>query len=108
MQALLAHDWPGNVRELVHVAEYLAATVVDDQIELEDLPTELVGARPVVAADPTPPTSQRKLADELADVERRRMVESLAANNGVKTRAALALGMPIRTFNMKVKQYGIG
>ena len=33
------------------------------------------------------------------------MAEALVAANGVKTRAALLIDMPIRTFTLKLKQY---
>jgi two-component system response regulator AtoC len=35
------------------------------------------------------------------------MTEALAASEGVQVRAAELLGMPIRTFSYKLKQYGI-
>jgi hypothetical protein len=35
------------------------------------------------------------------------MVEALAAANGVKTKAAQLIDMPIRTFTLKLKQYRI-
>ena len=112
MRALLAHDWPGNVRELKHVAEYVAATVVDDRIEASDLPGELaaLAAEPSTPAPvgPRPETGGRTLSEEIEDIERTRMSQALASCSGVKTRAAAMLGMPIRTFTMKVKQYGLG
>jgi DNA-binding protein Fis len=36
------------------------------------------------------------------------MMEALAATGGVQTRAALMIGMPLRTFQHKVRQYGLG
>jgi len=35
------------------------------------------------------------------------MVEALAATRGVQKRAAALISMPLRTFAMKVKQYGL-
>ena len=49
----------------------------------------------------------RRLTDEIEELERMRMTEALAKTGGVKTRAAALLGMPIRTFNMKFRQYGL-
>ncbi len=57
---------------------------------------------------PEPPSPARaKLADELRDFERRRILEALAETRGVQTRAAELLGMPLRTFALRLKQYGI-
>jgi len=105
MQCLLAYGWPGNVRELKHVAEYVVVTVEDDRIEPGDLPAELAPVAPVPA--PRPAAPMRNLAAELEEIERLRMTEALATTGGVKTRAAALLGMPIRTFNMKFRQYGL-
>jgi two-component system, NtrC family, response regulator AtoC len=109
VQRLLAHSWPGNVRELRHVAEYLLATIEDDRIEPEDLPDDL--AVQTALPSPAPPLERtapmRKLSEEIDELERARMVEALGRTNGVKTHAAALLGMPIRTFNSKIKQHGI-
>ena len=111
MQRLLGHPWPGNVRELKHVADFVVATIEDDRIEPDDLPPELAQATPVAVLAPRAPIDRaapmRRLADELEEIERQRMIEALGKTGSVKTRAAAMLGMPIRTFNMKVKQYGL-
>jgi DNA-binding NtrC family response regulator len=114
MQCLLAHRWPGNVRELKYLADRLIATIEDDRIELDDLQPELSATLAALEARLRPPRVElkaaapmRRLADELEEIERQRMAEALTNTGGVKTRAAAMLGMPIRTFNMKVKQYGL-
>lgn len=45
MQVLLNYDWPGNVRELKNTLLY-ALTMANgkDEIEIEDLPNELLNA----------------------------------------------------------------
>ena len=117
IQRLLSYRWPGNVRELKHVAELIAATVEDQYIEPEDLPAMLPEAR---SPEPTPEppratgtgtgtstASMRRLSDELEEFERTRIAEALTRSDGVKAQAAALLGMPIRTFSMKVKRYGL-
>ena len=54
---------------------------------------------------PNAKASFRPIAEELKELERRRMAEALAATGGVKTRAAQLIDMPIRTFTLKLKQY---
>jgi two-component system response regulator AtoC len=98
------------VRELKHVADFVTATLDGDRIEPADLPDEIAALRsPVSLLPPTPPpgAAMRKLSDELEEIERLRMTEALARAHGIKTKAAALLGMPIRTFNMRVKQYGL-
>jgi two-component system, NtrC family, response regulator AtoC len=116
MQLLCAHAWPGNVRELKNLMQRLAVTVEDERVEREDVLECLrASAAPVPvpeAVTPAPIAPEhaaafRPIADELAELERRRMVEALAAAGGVKTRAAQLIKMPIRTFTLKLRQYGI-
>jgi DNA-binding NtrC family response regulator len=115
MQVLATYAWPGNVRELRNVMDYVAAAALDDHVEPDDLPATLTAAvppsTPVTTASqpmqqPTDGTFP-KLSDEIETLERRRMAEALDAAGGVKTKAAALIGMPIRTFAMKVKQYGL-
>ncbi len=138
MHRLATYAWPGNVRELRNVMEYVAATVSEDVIEVRHLPERVQGARPsappsavrepapppatppgavsaapATAADEPPRVTKdlsrfRALAEELQEIERTRMIEALAAAGGVRKRAAELLDMPLRTFSMKLKQYGIG
>ncbi|MEO8549223.1 MAG: helix-turn-helix domain-containing protein [Kofleriaceae bacterium] len=49
----------------------------------------------------------RPIAIELQELEERRMREALDAAGGIKTRAAQLIEMPIRTFTLKAKQYGL-
>jgi DNA-binding NtrC family response regulator len=112
MRVLLAYHWPGNVRELRNTIEYVAVAAPDDRVEPSDLPERLGGTEPAPAtlveaeatAEPST-TPFRPIADELRELERRRMSEALAASGGVRTRAAQLIDMPIRTFTLKVKQY---
>ena len=73
------------------------------------------GAAAVALADPptTPlsagdlPDGFRPLAEEIRDLEASRMRQALDAANGNQTRAAALIRMPLRTFQAKVKQYGL-
>jgi DNA-binding NtrC family response regulator len=121
MQTLLTYSWPGNVRELKNTMEYVTAAAPDERVEPYDLPERLGGESPIVdvvpvRSGPVPttlrpiaeeprPTTFRPIAEELRELEKRRMVEALAAAGGVKTRAAQLIEMPIRTFTLKLKQY---
>jgi DNA-binding NtrC family response regulator len=117
------HGWPGNVRELKNTLEYVAATVADAVVEPKHLPERILAAlqppaapsapaqpkEPGVESSPeaAPSTRRAPLAEELKSLERERMVEALRATGGVKVRAAELIGMPLRTFALKCKQYGL-
>lgn len=117
LSLLLTYNWPGNIRELRNICDYLAATSVDGVVTSEEVSgllqsadgTKRAGA-PTAAATVEPasaPPVIRNLEAELRELEQRRMSEALAACNGVQVRAAELLGMPIRTFSYKLKQYGL-
>ena len=120
MRALLEHPWPGNIRELRNIADFLVATVEGVEIADWHLPPQILGPEahagrattPAPAAevslDATPdtgPSRFRPIADELRELEQRRMAEALAASSGNQTRAAELISMPLRTFVGKMKQY---
>ena len=98
LAALESHRWPGNVRELKSVLER-ALLVAEGSIEPADL----------ALATPAPPESQTTgtLADDMAALERTRIVEALEACGGNQTRAAELLGMPRRTFVKRIATLGI-
>ncbi|WP_437516003.1 sigma 54-interacting transcriptional regulator [Sorangium sp. So ce1099] len=114
LAALFAHPFPGNVRELKNAMEYAAATADGPVIEPWSLPERIAGldVPPRPAADTSaPPASAparfKPIAEELREIECARMRQALDAADGVQKRAAALLGMPVRTFTFKLKQYGI-
>ncbi len=117
MRLLAGYRWPGNVRELVNVLERAQALATGPMLEAWMLPDEIHGRAaesPASAAeaglpDPmsTAPSTFRPLDDELRELEERRIREALLASAGVQVRAATLLRMPLRTFQVKLKLYGI-
>jgi DNA-binding NtrC family response regulator len=128
MQRLEAHAWPGNVRELRNAMLLVAATVIGERIEPGDL--RLAGAAREPGGSATDSARERSdaprasdarldaaaaaagaparpIAEEIEQLEARRMAEALAACGGVQIRAAALIGMPLRTFSTKAKQYGL-
>jgi two-component system, NtrC family, response regulator AtoC len=118
-QALFAYGWPGNIRELRNAVQYAVSAAPDDSVEVETwhLPPSIIRPAPrdvsaePAAAPPHPGTAAdvrfRPIADEVRDLERRRMVEALRATAGVQNRAADLIEMPLRTFATKLKRYRI-
>jgi two-component system response regulator AtoC len=126
LRALATYRWPGNVRELRNTMEYVAAAIVDPVVEVHHLPAQIAsvlspplplpGEAPApdgAPAEPVPVKRQperrfRPIAEELKELERRRMDEALIVSNGVRKVAAELISMPLRTFTLKLKQYGLG
>ncbi|MEZ4401446.1 MAG: sigma 54-interacting transcriptional regulator [Kofleriaceae bacterium] len=134
VRALYAHRWPGNVRELKNVMDYAAAAAQDaDTVEPWHLPEELgalAGEDSAAAGEeaaggdgdgaaaedtgdtdpsaaPPVPSRFRPIDDEVAELERTRMVQALIASGGVRNRAAALIQMPLRTFVTKFKRFAI-
>src|SRR5438876_2900623 len=82
---LQAYDFPGNVRELANIIERAVIVSVGAEIEGADLPESL---RASAAAGPR---SGRR--PTLAEIEAEYILETLAATNGNKKKAATILGI---------------
>jgi transcriptional regulator with PAS, ATPase and Fis domain len=101
LAALRAHPWPGNVRELRNVIERAVLLADGDELTAEHLP--FAAAAPATGSTPDPAA----LPSALAALERQRIVEALEAAHGNQTRAAAALGMPLRTLVKRLDQYNL-
>lgn len=98
---LRAHAWPGNVRELRNVVERALLLCQCGVIGPEHVVTGAFSAQPKKGPPP------RSLADEVADLERRRILEALEQAGGNQTEAAQLLGVPRRTLISRLEQYGV-
>jgi transcriptional regulator with PAS, ATPase and Fis domain len=107
MKALVAYDWPGNVRELATVVER-ALLFGKDRIDAEHLvlgrrpqsispPSRPEVPRPAPSDVPPPPPSRRTLAEDVGEMERRRITDALEQCGGNQSRAAEMLGISRRT-----------
>ncbi len=113
LAALEGHGWPGNVRELRNVVERAIALCEGPRVEREDLPTEIVGSRPLsgsrrleqsaVLMNELPIT----LARSNQEVEIRRILEALAKHGNNRVRAAAELGISRIALYKKLHKYGL-
>ena len=101
-ECLKSYHWPGNVRELKNIMEMLAIMCDNDAIRLKDLPPQIVDPeKKGMAYDATEtngiclPCELRDspLVDQLRFMEKRIINRALEKTNGVKTRAAIRLGI---------------
>ena len=107
---LLAHDWPGNVRELKNVVERMVVVDFDGVLDLDDLPSELVGdAPPLAGAAPAGATASLAtlVGRPLEELERLFIQETLQAVGGNREEAARLLGIGERTLYRKIKEFGL-
>ncbi len=104
MEAFKSYPWPGNIRELRNILE--RATVMCDRelIGRQHLPPDFghsAGAGPSELAGLKFPVGTTVDA-----AERELIVQTLAATNHNKTRAAELLGISLKTLHNKLKEYG--
>jgi two-component system response regulator AtoC len=113
---LESHDWPGNIRELRNVIERAVVLCPGAVITVEDLQTTPLRASPTPARPMqarmattmvTEPEPEALLHDEIASVERRRIIEALETCAGNQTRAAQQLGISRRTMVARMDAFGL-
>lgn len=113
--ALLSHAWPGNVRELENVMQraviFAPSEIVEaDALHLSATVFSTEGIKPgvVFEASATPssaPLSDGQKTDNMRDLEREHILETLALLGGSRKLAGERLGMSERTLRYKLKQY---
>src|SRR6266536_4029940 len=108
VSALRAHRWPGNVRELENAIE--RACILADAVELEprDLGLSADQARdPTAFGFDTAGTLSEATTRAIQLIERRKIAETLAAQDGNKARTAEVLGVSYKTLLTKIKDYNL-
>lgn len=111
-RSLRGYAWPGNVRELENVVQRAVIFAVGDVVEpdalhlLPTMPSAGVFTETIAAIPEVPAivgTSAK--TDNLRDLEREHILETLAAVGGSRKLAGERLGMSERTLRHKLKQY---
>ncbi len=98
-QALYAYDWPGNVRQLRNCIESAVVMTTGTVITLDELP-------PSIRDMDDLPAITIPVGSTMADAEREIILQTLAAQNGNKSRTAEVLGIGRKTLHRKLDEYG--
>jgi two-component system nitrogen regulation response regulator GlnG len=118
--ALEAYQWPGNVRELVNLCRRLSALAPGNEIRLDDLPAEVLGAALVQEAQGWSALLARWAETEalhsgasplldtaLPEFERTLIRVALKHTEGHRQDAARLLGWGRNTLTRKLKELGM-
>jgi len=97
-----AYSYPGNVRQLEHVIQRAVAIARGPELQVDDLPEELVAP----SAAPSPPEGTVAAARERAD--REMLVATLSRHGGEIGAAARELQISRTTMWRLMKKYGLG
>ncbi len=106
------YEWPGNVRELRNVIERAMILCNGDEINVGDLPAEIVTKEPGMAfasnlVSIPPVASGVDMKATVADIEKRMIREALSQAEGNKSRAARLLGVSRDVLNYSIQKYGL-
>ncbi len=101
LRALERYTWPGNVRELRNVIERAVILSHGEQIEVADLPPDLVGS-PIPPPHATPTLTAGMRVDQ---AERHLIEVTLEHTGNNKTRAAEMLGISVKTLHNKLNKF---
>jgi arginine utilization regulatory protein len=105
---IFSYPWPGNIRELEHVIENTMIRTAEDQeeISLADIPDDmrhrLLATMPKGAA-----AAGATLPGQLRELEREKILSSLAVNHWNCTKAAKDLGIIRQSLDYRMKKMGI-
>jgi transcriptional regulator with PAS, ATPase and Fis domain len=103
LEILRRHRWPGNVRELRNVIERAVIVGPDDLVRAEHLPAF------DEASLPTPSGTEAEVVlsvgTTVEDAERELILKTLKQTGGNKTRAAVILGISLKTLHNKLHKY---
>jgi DNA-binding NtrC family response regulator len=123
IEAITSYSWPGNVRQLENAIQRAVVLAEGDSVRRCDLPPEVLACeevpatavarrrrrrlRTAVSILPANCGAPAALDEELAGLERERLVEAIARADGNKAAAARLLGLPRSTFFSKLRKFGL-
>ncbi|MFH1463729.1 MAG: sigma 54-interacting transcriptional regulator [Pseudomonadota bacterium] len=112
LAALCAYDWPGNVRELMHALEYAAVVSGTGPITTTALPTAVQnGKLPTRAPEPGRDGGREVRAGHRGrrarPASREQVLEALRRHDGLRTRAAVELGVSRMTLWKWMQELGV-
>ncbi len=102
MEIFYNYDWPGNIRELKNCIESAIVRSNKSIIEVDNLPTYLKQEKIITSFNP-----EQQKPISLDEVEKKTILHTLKFVNGNKTKAALILGIGLKTLYRKLEKYGI-
>jgi DNA-binding NtrC family response regulator len=112
MEALVRYDWPGNVRELENAIERAVVLSRRPQIDVDDLPEQIVPQTVVPISTTSVPGGWRPmqpmpLERALEEPERMILLAALDRNGWNRQATAAELQVNRTTLYKKMRRYGL-
>jgi len=102
MNKLLSYSWPGNARELENTMERAILLAKDDEINIKDLPENILSGEAVKLIEETRPETPT-----LETIEKSYIFWVLQRTGWQKSKAAQILGIDSSTLYRKIEKYGL-
>jgi DNA-binding NtrC family response regulator len=102
LDAMQRYHWPGNVRQLINALERAKILSDSETIRFQDLPREVVTTSTTTGSD-----GPLVMTDDLAAIQRSKVIEVLRRESGNKSKAARALGVDRRKLYRLLEKYSI-
>ncbi len=96
------YDWPGNVRELLHSIEYAFNTMIEDIINVRDLPKYIQKQKKTNSKDTL---HLRTLEEIMGQYEKEVIKNTLRRHKNNITKAANQLGVKRQSLQYRIKKY---
>jgi DNA-binding NtrC family response regulator len=103
-EAMERYPWPGNVRQLINAIDRAKILSESETIRLKDLPKEVVSHAPGTSSNGSIAV---EVTDDLASIQRSKVVEVLRREAGNKSKSARALGIDRRKLYRLLEKYAI-
>jgi DNA-binding NtrC family response regulator len=103
LERMVNYEWLGNVRQLQHTVQRLAALSASGLIQESDLPPEIVEAE----GESEGPILAMEGLVSYQEMERRYLVQVLAATQGNKLQAARIMNLDRKTVDRMVRTHEI-
>jgi two-component system nitrogen regulation response regulator NtrX len=105
---LSERTWKGNVRELTSLIKVALQTITEDEIKITHLDKIINSSSRNHNQNYIPhTTASRSLKEDLAEVDRIKIENTLKVNNGNVSKSAAMLGVSRETLHIKIRKYGI-
>ncbi|MCH8019756.1 sigma-54-dependent Fis family transcriptional regulator [candidate division KSB1 bacterium] len=101
LEILRKYHWPGNIRELKNLVERTVILCEGDTIELKHFPKHILTAPQKESGESI------ELGRELQEIEKDVIFKTLKMTHNNKTKAALILGISLKTMHNKLNKYYI-
>ena len=105
LAAMERYAWPGNVRQLINAIERAKILADSETIHVKDLPREVTAPPPEPQQHNGAPPLES--IDDLAAIQRSKVVEVLRREAGNKSKAARVLGIDRRKLYRLLERYSI-